>query len=237
MSSNSTGRESAARRPWLISLITLAALPFPASAQNEVLPEIDAYYRLNPNVRVYFQAKETREGGDQTTAEIGPSVDFHLKELSKLRDVAGFDLDKSKSQLLLFSIGYRYLPTPDEPPTNRLEPYITVHLPSPWRFLLSDRNRADLDWKSGKFSWHYRNRIDVERPLKIRSYHLSPYASAEFWYTSQYSKWSTTSVFAGCMFPLGKHVGLNPYYEHQNNTGKSPNQQLNQLGLILNLWF
>jgi len=27
------------------------------------------------------------------------------------------------------------------------------------------------------------------------------------------------------------------YYEHQNNTGKSPNQQLNQSGLTLNLWF
>jgi hypothetical protein len=36
---------------------------------------------------------------------------------------------------------------------------------------------------------------------------------------------------------MGKHVELNPYYEHQNNTGKSPNQQLNQLGLILSLFF
>jgi hypothetical protein len=24
---------------------------------------------------------------------------------------------------------------------------------------------------------------------------------------------------------------FDPYYEHQNNTGKSPNQQLNQLGV------
>jgi hypothetical protein len=77
----------------------------------------------------------------------------------------------------------------------------------------------------------------VERPLKLRSYHLSPYIAAEFWYTSQYEKWSTTSLFAGCLFPFGKHVELNPYYEHENNTGKGPNQQLNQLGLILNLWF
>jgi len=75
----------------------------------------------------------------------------------------------------------------------------------------------------------------VERPWKIRGYHLSPYVSAEFWYTSQYQKWSTTSVFAGCIFPLGRHVGFNPYYEHENNTGKSPNQQLNQLGLMLNV--
>jgi hypothetical protein len=116
---------------------------------------------------------------------------------------------------------------------NRTSSFIAV----PGGILLSDRNHADLDWKSGNLSWHYRNRIDVERPWKIRSYHLSPYVDAEFWYTSQYSKWSKTSIFAGCLFPFGKHVGFDPYYEHQNDTGSSPNQVLNQLGLILNLWF
>jgi len=226
------------RTLWLILAIVTAAVPLGVSAQTfEVLPEIDAYYRFNPKLRVYFQAKETREGGEPTTAEVGPSLDFHLKSLQKLAEIAKFDLDKSKSQLLLFSVGYRYLPTPDEPPTNRLEPYVTINIPSRGRLLISDRNRADLDWKSGNFSWHYRNRVSVERPWEIRGYHLSPYASAEVWYTSQYEKWSTTSVFAGCIFPFGKHVGFNPYYEHENNTGKSPNQQLNQSGLTLNLWF
>lgn len=216
----------------------LAVLPFGARAQTfQFLPEVDAYYKFDPNFRVYFQAKDTREGGMPTTAEIGPSLEFHLKPLQKLGEIAAFDLDKSKYQLLLFSIGYRYLPTPNEPPTNRMEPYFIVHLPSPGRILLTDRNRADLDWKKGNFSWHYRNRIDVERPWKIRDYHLSPYVAAEFWYTSQYSKWSTTSIFAGCIFPFGKHVDLDPYYERQNNTGRHPNQQFNQLGLILDLWF
>ena len=216
----------------------MAALPFRAGAQTfQVLPEVDAYYKFDPNFRVYVQVKETREGGAPTTAEIGPSLDFHVKKLSELSDITAFDLDKSKSQVLLFSVGYRYLPYPNAPPTNRFEPYVTIHLPSPGRLLISDRNRADLDWSSGRFSWHYRNKVSVERPWKIRGYHLSPYVSAEFWYTSQYQKWSTTSVFAGCIFPFGKHVSFNPYYEHENNTGKSPNQQLNELGLILNLWF
>jgi hypothetical protein len=218
--------------------MVLAALPFPAAAQTgEFLPEIDSYYNFNPDLRVQFQVKETREGGTPTTAEIGPSLQLYLKTLSKLSEITSFDLDKSKSQLVLFSIGYRILPTPDEPPTNRLEPYVILNLPSPGKLLLSDRNRADLDWQNGRFSWHYRNLINVERPLSIRNYHPSPYISAEVWYTSQYQKWSTTSVFAGCLFPIGKHFEFNPYYEHQNNTGKSPNQQLNQLGLMLNLWF
>lgn len=76
----------------------------------------------------------------------------------------------------------------------------------------------------------------MERSFGVHGYHFSPYASAEFWYTSQYEKWSTTSVFAGCILPFGKHISFNPYYEHENNTGKTSNQQLNQLGLMLNLW-
>jgi hypothetical protein len=36
--------------------------------------------------------------------------------------------------------------------------------------------------------------------------------------------------------PFGKHDDFNPNYEQENNTGKSPNQQSNQLGLMLSLW-
>jgi hypothetical protein len=61
--------------------------------------------------------------------------------------------------------------------------------------------------------------------------------SAEFFYQSKFGKWSDTAVYAGCLFPIGKHAEFNPYYEHQNNTGGRTNQQLNQLGLMLNLYF
>lgn len=209
-----------------------------ASAQvDQLLLEIDAYYKLTHDVRVSFQAKETREGGDPTQAEIGPSIEFYLKPLLRLRHVTLFDLDDSKSRPLVLSIGYRYLPSPDLPAVNRLEPVVTFHFPIKAGLLLSDRNRADLDWKSGNFSWRYRNRLQIEKRLAIHSYHPAPYASVEFFYQSQYGKWSDTAIYAGCLFPMGKHVEFNPYYEHQNNTGKRPNQQLNQLGLMLSLHF
>lgn len=216
----------------------VAAISVCVSAQtDQFLPEIDAYYKLTPDVRLSFQAKQTREGGDPTQAEIGPSIDFYVKPLLKLKTVTRFDLDDSKSRPLVLSIGYRYLPSPNAPAENRLEPVATLHFPLKAGLLLSDRNRADLDWKSGKFSWRYRNRLQIEKRLTIRSYHPAPYASVEPFYESQYSKWSDTAIYAGCLFPIGKHTELNPYYEHQNNTGKKPNQQLNQLGLMLSLYF
>jgi hypothetical protein len=104
-------------------------------------------------------------------------------------------------------------------------------------FHLSDRNRADLDWKGGKFTCRYRNKLTLERTFSIDSYHFIPYVAAEPYYTSQYAKWSTTALFAGGLFPLGKHVTFNTYYEHENNTGKHLNKSVNELGVALYLYF
>jgi hypothetical protein len=120
---------------------------------------------------------------------------------------------------------------------NRIEPVATFHYPLKGRILFDDRNRFDLDWSNGGFTWRYRNRPTIERHFTIHSFHPAPYVSAEFFYESQYAKWSTTDLFAGSLLPLGKHFQFDAYYEHENNTGKSPNQQINAGGLILNMYF
>src|SRR5271168_3755702 len=66
----------------------------------QTLPEIDTYIKLNSDLRLSFQAKETREGGDPTQAEIGPSLEFYLKPLLRLKKITRFDLDDSKSRPL-----------------------------------------------------------------------------------------------------------------------------------------
>ena len=232
-----TKRSAARAAVALASFLVILCLPGRAQTLQG-LPEIDTYVKLNPDLRFTFQVKETREGGDPTQAEIGPSLAFYLKPLVKLKGATEFVLDDSKSRLLVLTIGYRYLPEANGAPgTNRLEPVATLNFPMKGKFLLSDRNRADIDWQNGSFSWRYRNRFQVEKTLRFGSYHPAPYVSVEFFYESQYSKWSDTALYAGCLFPISKHVELDPYYEHQNNTGTSPNQQLDQLGIILNLFF
>lgn len=233
-------RHVADLRKWLLAIaLVVPGLACSAGAQvNEFLPEIDAYYKVTDELQVWMQAKETYEAGDPVTAEFGPSLDFYLKPMVRLENITMFDLDDSKSRPLIFSIGYRYLPYPSSPPTNRMEPIVTFNFPVPkLGLLLTDRNRGDLDWQNGGFTWRYRNRLQLERNARIHSYHLQPYVSAEFFYESQYSKWADTAIYLGCLFPIGKHVAINPYYEHQNQTGKSPNQQYNQFGWIMNLYF
>src|SRR5579864_2338978 len=222
--------------PGIVLQFWLAFLP--ARAQNvQFLPEIDAHLQLNSTFRAYLETKDDRDGGDPTQFTVGPSVQLYLKPLIKLKRVKAFDLDDSKSRLLVFDTGYRDVTAPGAPSENRMLVAATSNFPLSAGFFLSDRNRADLDWKNGIFTWRYRNKLTLDRTFRLCSYHFIPYVAAEPYYESQYSKWSTTSLYAGSLLPLGKHVQFNTYYEHDNNTGKRPNRQVNSVGLVLNLYF
>jgi hypothetical protein len=210
----------------------------PARAQEvQFIPEVDSYLKLNSLVRTYLEAKDDRDGGDSTQFAVGPSLQLYLKPLIKLKHVTAFDLDDSKSRALVVEAGYRYIDEPNAPTENRMVLAVTSNFPMKAGFHISDRNRADLDWKKGSFTWRYRNKLTVQRTFAIGSYHLIPYVAAEPFYESQYSKWSTTSLYAGCLFPVGKHVEFNTYYEHDNNTNKRPNMQQSSVGLALYLFF
>lgn len=200
-------------------------------------PEVDAHVKLNSTVRAYFQAKDDRDGGEPNQASLGPSIQFYIKPLIRLKEIAAFDLDDSKQRSLVLETGYRYVIAPNVPGTNRMLAVATFHFPLKAGALISDRNRADLDWQNGAFTWRYRNKLTLERTFSIHSFHLIPYISVEPYYESQYQKWSTTALYAGCLIPVGRHVEFNSYYEHENNTGKSPNKQTNTIGLALYLYF
>ena len=202
----------------------------------DFLPELDARVGLSSNVRLVFQNKQTLDDRLART-ELGPSIDFYLKPIRILGNVTLFDLDETKPVPLTLSVGYRALIYPEKPTTSRVESVVLVHLPFWGRILATDQNRADMDWSDGGFYWRYRNRLTTERGFTIHSYHPRPYASAEFFYTSRYAKWSNSRLYAGCILPLGRHFELDPYYEHDNDTGPQPNQQINAAGFILSLYF
>jgi len=220
--------------------IVVAAAPLlflapTGSAQTvEFLPEINIYIKHDPNVRVTFQAKQTRENGSPTQAEIGPSIDLYWRPLKNL---IGNRVDESKKRFILLSFGYRYMPSPDAPTTNRMLMVATPRVPIRSKLVVSDRNRGELNFSNGDLTGRYRNRLQLEREITIRTYKPTPYVNVEVFYDTKYRKWSSTSLEAGCQFPVRKHAEIEFYYEHQNNTGKAPNHQVNGIGLVLNVRF
>jgi hypothetical protein len=207
------------------------------SQDTQFLPEIDANLSVNSHFRTYLQAKDDREGGDPTQFTFGPSLEFYLKPLLRLKRVTLFDLNDAKKRPLVVESGYRVITAPNTPNENRAVEAVTVHLPFVTGILLTDRNRADLDWKNGIFTWRYRNRLTAERAIGIYSYHLIPYVAAEPFYESQYHKWASTDLYAGSLFPVGRHTQFNLYYQYENDTGKKPNRQQYYVGLGLYLYF
>jgi hypothetical protein len=234
-----TLREGSCTTRMLATLaIVLSIACMPAHAQDtQFLPEIDAHLTWNSYLRGYLQAKDDREGGDPTQFTFGPSLEFYLKPLIKLKKVTVFDLNDAKSRALVIETGYRIITAPNTPNENRAIEAITSHFPIFASILLTDRNRVDLDWKNGTFTWRYRNKLTLERTFAIHSYHLIPYVAAEPFYESQYKKWASTDLYAGCLLPVGKHVEFDPYYEFENDTGKAPNRQQYYVGLALYLFF
>jgi len=71
--------------------------------------------------------------------------------LLKLKHVTAFDLDDSKSRALVFEVGYRYIVAPGALSENRMLLAVTSNFLKAG-FHISDRNRADLDWKNGSFT-------------------------------------------------------------------------------------
>jgi hypothetical protein len=204
----------------------------------QFLPEADAYLKVTSQLRFYVQAKDDRDGGDSTQFTLGPSIQLYVKPLLRLKRINAFDLDDAKLRALVLEAGYRYITAPNEPLDNRFLVAATSHFPLKWDFLITDRNRADLDWKGDKANWRYRNKFTVEKTFAIHSYHLIPYVAFEPYYESQYNKWSTTTEYAGCLLPVGRHVEFDPYYEHENDTGsKHGNKQDNYVGLAVYFFF
>ena len=217
--------------------LPLLICPMARSQDTQFLPEVDTHLTLSSHIRVFIQALDDREGGDPQQFTFGPSIQLYLKPLVKLKNVTLFDLDDSKSRPLVLETGYRVVTAPNAPVESRAVESATGHFPLFAAILLTERNRVDLNWENGRFTWRYRNKVTLERALPIHSYHLIPYVAAEPFYESRYRKWSTTDLYVGCLLPVGKHVEFNPYYEFENDTGKAPNRQQHYVGLAVQLYF
>jgi hypothetical protein len=209
-----------------------------AHAQDtQFLPEVDGHLKLSSKVQITLQAKDDREGGDPEQFTFGPSILLYPKPLAALKKITIHNLDEAGTRALVVESGYRFIAAPGTPDENRAIEALTIHFPLVAGFHFIDRNRSDLDWQNNTFTWRYRNRLTVERTFSILSHHFIPYFAAEPFYESKYSKWSATDIYGGIIFPIGKHVQLDGYYQHENNTAKKPNKQDNYGGLALHLYF
>ena len=202
-----------------------------ADSNNQIWPELNVYYKFNPQFRIRLAEGVTRssESSDAADGFLETDLDFSLK-LSFKRKLLLRDLDRNKTQS--FRVGYSYVRSfaEDDPSKeNRLILESTSRLPK-GSFLLSDRNRFDFRRIDGEDSKRYRNRLRVESESAIRKFQLVPYAMVEFYYDIDEHDWNRIEYSFGSEFPILKQSILELYYLRQAN---SSGTDINAFGVVL----
>jgi hypothetical protein len=228
-------RTVATRLALLISLCAgVPALSAAQSTSDQFWPELNAYYRLNSRYRLAVDASRSTDGTSYNSIELGPTLNIFARRFTRPLLTSN---NQAKSNFLVFGVGYRYLAGINQATENRIQLDFTPQFPLFWGIQAGDRNRIDLRFiESSGFYWRYRNRLNAQRTFKIRRFMISPYAQGEIFYSSATESWNKTTYQFGADLPFRKHFDFEPYYEHDNNVGQSPNH-VNAFGLTTSIYF
>jgi hypothetical protein len=133
------------------------------SSQGQFLPEIDAYWTLNPVMRVQTLVARTKDGDTFSSATVGSGVIFFVKPLSSRRRT---NADEANRNLLTLGVIYSNINNVDKANENRLQFDAAPKFPLPKDMLMDDRNRLELRIIDGDVTWRYRNRLTFQRSFR-----------------------------------------------------------------------
>ena len=221
-----------------LALVTFFALAASAAAQDittQFWPEIDTFVRLNDDMRIYVPLAKTREGVDDSDQDgtVGIFLDYYVLPISKLRLVGPANLPRTHR--LLFRAGYSYTTGGGgEPATSAITAEATWRRALAWEFLISDRNRFDLNFTGGDFDPRYRNRLRLERNVTICKSVLTPYAYGEFFYSFDRGDWFRIRGTAGIELHLWERFVPEVYVQRDYNQQGAAD--VNGVGLVLSVY-
>ena len=213
-------------------VILLGCVPFSALAQDsstQFRPELDLYVGLPSSARLVFVAKTQNGRGDF-------AFYYELPLKPVLRRELRHRVDVLRNRYLVIRPGYqRSTSTSHSGPENRGIVEVTGRYPLPFGFVLVDRNRGEFRVIEGSpFSMRYRNRLWLERDMKIAGLVCTPYVYGELFYDTRSGSWAPFRYVLGLQIPTGPHIVLEPYALRQNG-GRS--NQITAMGFKFNLYF
>ena len=123
---------------------------------------------------------------------------------------------------------------------NRIYAEITFDAPSFHHLFVSDRVRPELRWeqlpRGATFTQRYRNRVTVERPIRIREKEYSPFVMWEKFYNANVHAWSRTRYYGGVTWQVAEKESVQFYFMRQNDQYSRPFHQ-NAIGVSLMFHF
>jgi len=236
----SGAREAGVGRVRGAVLCTFAALALTSPARSQTVgtqfwPEVDTYFKFNDDLRLFVPVSQTRSGESNSyeNGTIGVYLDYFTQPLTKL-DLYG-PANAARRRQLQFRAGYAYTASRGQSPaTSTIDAEGTFRLLLPAKILVSERNRFDLNFTSGKFDPRYRNRIRLERSFGFGQTKLIPYANGEFFYGFNAGRWIKTRAAAGVDVQAWERFVPEVYVQRDYNHGSGPD--ITGFGLLLSIY-
>lgn len=219
----------------------LASACSPAAGQvtrQEARAELDFYFDEGERVRFLLDTG-LNQGVDTSYSQVRNGLFFELALRPLFRRQLRNDPDVFRNRYLTFRAGYQYLASFTGPGSHESRGVIEVtgRYPLPGGFVPRDRNRGELRFVHGQdYSTRYRNRIWLERDLKLRSIEFIPYAYDEVFFDARSGAWSASRVVAGAQFPIADKWIVEPYLLRQFNY-EATTRRIEAAGLKISLFF
>lgn len=208
-----------------------------SSAAKEVWPAVRANFDVGPRIRsqVFF---ERHDGEDVSLSQwkVGTILSYRMRRmLERHRD----ENDHENHYNLVAGGGYEFVETEQPSGTkreHRLMAQATPKYMPGGGVLVQNRSRAEFRWVDGVYNFRYRNKLTVDRPLKVNTFRFSPYASGELFWDRNHHAWNENQYAFGVQLPYKKLIMLDTYYLRQNCTTCSQDP-VSVFGVSLNFYF
>lgn len=220
--------------------IAIAALVVCTHAQDarpvtELDPGVGVAIDLNRRVRVdLFFGREKSEELASSKAKVSAGVSFRLKPLFK-NFLDSFDTDKQ--HVFVFGAAYEYSRASEAGATTNEHKLMldgTGRYAFAKKILMTDRNRFEFRWINANYHFRYRNRLMIERPVRIQKFKLTPYGAAEAFWDQRFKEWNQFKFTGGVQIPFVRRSSFDLFYERQHCV-TCADPHTNIFGLTLNL--
>lgn len=224
------------RKCFLISLALLVAFSGDTTGQTdtaakEFWPSVKVHFDFPRSLRLQLTA-ERHDGEDARNlqSKFGALFSFRMKRIVTNR-LAG--VDSEERYYMTVGAGYERLQPSGE---NRLVIQATPRFMPGAGILLTDRSRMEFRWLKTSYDFRYRNKLAIQRDLKVEKFRFTPYASGEIFWARNLHAFNENQYALGVQLPFKRRLMLDTYYQRQNcNT--CTQEKINIFGLSLNLFF